>query len=171
MSEKKAESKPESGEAGAKKGGKGKLIIIAVVATVALAGGGAAAAFMLMGKKGEASAAAEAKPAARTIPVFVDLDAFTVNLRDKEDSERFMQVKLVAEVKDAATGDMVKTLMPSVRNEVLLLLGSKKVEDIETREGKEKLAREIVLAANKPLVGTAADKGIEGVNFTHLIVQ
>jgi len=68
-------------------------------------------------------------------------------------------------------GEMVKTLMPAVRNEVLLLLGSKAAEDLSTREGKEALAKEIVAAANEPLENTAQAGAVDGVNFTHLIVQ
>jgi len=152
------------------KGGKRKLIIIGAVAAVLLLSGGGAAAWMLLGKKHEEQADGEKKAPPKKMPVFVDLDTFTVNLKDNDD-ERFMQVKLVAEVKDAPAGEMLKTLMPSVRNEILLLLGSKQVGEVATREGKEKLAQEIVASANKILEGTPAAKSVEGVNFTHLIIQ
>jgi flagellar FliL protein len=66
---------------------------------------------------------------------------------------------------------MLKTLMPSVRNEILLLLGSKQAAEVASREGKEKLAQEIIASANKILEGTPAAKSVEGVNFTHLIIQ
>jgi flagellar FliL protein len=156
-----------------KKGGKGKLfVIIGVAVTLLLGAGGAGAWFMLGKKKGEGEEASE-KKSPKKMPVFVDLETFTVNLRagKDEDDGRFMQVKLVAEVKDAASGELIKTLMPSVRNEILLLLGSKQADEIGTREAKEKLAQEIVAAANKPLDGTPAAKSVEGVNFTHLIIQ
>ncbi len=154
-------------DAAPKKGGK-KMLIIGIVAAVALLGGGGAAAYVFMGKKG---GDAEAKKhEARKMPVFVDLDTFTVNLKDN-DGERFLQAKLVAEVKDPAGGEMVKTLMPAVRNEILLLLGSKQAGQLATREGKEALAKEIVAAANKPLEGTPHSGTVEGVNFTHLIIQ
>ncbi len=154
------------------KGSKKKLIIIAGAVSAVLLIGGGGAAWMLMGKTPDTTAEGGAKPSGpKKMPVFVDLDSFIVNLRDKEESERFMQVKLVAEVKDNAAGEMLKTLMPSLRNEILLLLGSKKVEDIADREGKEKLAGEIVAAANKILEGTPAERAVEGVNFTHLIIQ
>ena len=165
-----ADKKEDAAAEAPKKGGKGKLIIIGAVAAVLLLGGGGAAAWMLMGKKDEAQADGEKKAAPKKMPVFVELDMFTVNLKDKED-ERFMQAKLVAEVKDTAASEMMKTLMPSVRNEILLLLGSKQAADVATREGKEKLATEIVEAANKVLEGTPAAKSVTGVNFTHIIVQ
>lgn len=157
-----------AGKAPAGKGGKGKLIAIVVIA-VLLAGGGTAA-WLLLRKAPDAQAAEAAKAAARKLPVFVDLDSFTVNLRDP-DSDRFMQVKLVATVKDNAVGEQVKTLMPAVRNEILLLLGSKQSAEVASREGKEKLAREIVVAANKALEGTPAAGAVEAVSFTHIIIQ
>jgi flagellar protein FliL len=161
--------KKDEGAADGKKGGKGKLIIIGALAGVLLLGGGGAAAWVLMGKKNEQAADGE-KKTPKKMPVFVDLETFTVNLKDNDD-ERFMQVKLVAEVKDAPAGELIKTLMPSVRNEILLLLGSKQVSEIATRDGKERLAQEIVASANKILEGTPAAKSVEGVNFTHLIIQ
>jgi len=154
------------------KSGKGKWIVIAALAAVGILAGGGTGAWFLLGQQAEPSAAQAAAPKAppRQIPLFVDLDTFTVNLRDG-DGERMMQLKLVAEVRDSATGEMIKTLMPAVRNEILLLLGSRDASQIATREGKEQLARDIVASANKVLDGTASANGVEGVNFTHLIVQ
>lgn len=182
-SEPKTEAKNETAPAGKPK--RGKLLII-VGAALALAGaGGGAAAYFMLGKKDATEVAADdegeaadppagkkaKKPKKKTgAPVFVELDMFTANLRDPE-ADRFIQVKLVAEVKDAAAGEMLKSMMPAVRNEVLLLLGSKEAKDVATREGKERLAGEIVAAANKTLEGTPAAGGVENVNFTHIIVQ
>lgn len=178
---------------------KGKLLIIIGVALTLLLGGGGAAAYFMLGKKshdvaqveeeeetptegkqeakdkadakGEKTAPKKGKKKRRDgPPVFVELDMFTANLRD-DDSDRFIQVKLVAEVRDAPAGEMLKTMMPAVRNEVLLVLGSKEAKDVATRGGKERLAGEIVAAANKTLEGTSAANGVEGVNFTHIIVQ
>jgi flagellar FliL protein len=167
----------EAGDAGKEaaapaRGGSKKIIVIAAIATLVLAGGGGAAAMLLMGGKKQGEAAkADIK---KSPPVFVDLDQFTVNLRpDSKDDDggRFMQVKLVAEVKDAASGEVLKNMMPAVRSEILLLLGSKQAADLATREAKEKLAQEIVVAANKPLERSTAPNSVEHVNFTHLIVQ
>ena len=139
-----------------------KLIAIVAAGVLLLAGGGAAAYFAL----GNRHEPAETK----RVPVFVELETFTVNLREPDD-DRFMQVKLVAEVKDSASSEALKSMMPAVRNEILLLLGSKQAQDISTREGKQTLAQEIVVAVNKTLAGTPAEKSVQSVNFTHLIVQ
>ena len=190
-----------SGEAAAStsKKGKGKLLIIIAVTLTLLGGGGGAAAYFMLGKNkhdvaqndeeeeapAEGQQTAQEKPDAKPDkaspkkgrkkkrsgpPVFVELDMFTANLKD-DDGDRFIQIKLVAEVRDQPSGEMLKNMMPAVRNEVLLLLGSKEAKDIATREGKERLAGEIVAAANKTLEGTPAANGVEGVNFTHIIVQ
>ena len=191
------EATKESAAPAPKKGKRKLLIIIGVASTLLLGGGGAAAYFMLGKKthdvaqaeeeeetpaegkqetkdkadaKGEKATAKKGKKKRNGAPVFVELDMFTANLRDDE-SDRFIQVKLVAEVRDAPAGEMLKTMMPAVRNEVLLVLGSKEVKDVATRGGKERLAGEIVAAANKSLEGTSAANGVEGVNFTHIIVQ
>ncbi|MFN3566680.1 MAG: flagellar basal body-associated protein FliL [Burkholderiaceae bacterium] len=148
---------------------KSKLILIVGVGATLLVAGGGAAAYLLLGKK-DAAHAAEQKTPPKKAPVFVDLESFTVNLRD-EDDDRFMQVKLVAEMRDSAAGEVLKNMMPAVRSEILLLLGSKRSTDLATREGKERLAQEIIAAANKALERTSAEKGVEAVNFTHLIIQ
>lgn len=198
MAEKENKSGGEAAASGSRKG-KGKLLIIIAVALTLLGGGGGAAAYFMLGKSkhdvaqnddeeeapGESQQTTKEKSDAKPDkanpkkgkkkkkngpPVFVELDMFTANLKD-DDGDRFIQMKLVAEVRDQPSGEMLKNMMPAVRNEVLLLLGSKEAKDIATREGKEKLAGEIVAAANKTLEGTPAANGVEGVNFTHIIVQ
>ena len=165
MAQKQPEAEAAPPEEGPKKS-KLKLLVIAGVATLIFAGG--TTAYVMTRKHGGETGEANVTP--KKMPVFVDLDTFTVNLPG-DDADRFMQIKLVAEVRDVASGEMIRTLMPAVRNEILLLLGSKRAAEVATREGKQKLAAEIVVAANKPLDGTPAANGVEGVNFTHLIVQ
>lgn len=168
MADKKAED--AAGEPAApRKGSKKKLIIIGAAVGVLLLGGGGATAWLMMHKKSEGSEETVKAPP-KKVPVFVDMDTFTVNLKSSDD-ERFIQIKLVAEVGDAATGETLKSVMPAVRNEILLLLSSKQAEEVSSREGKEQLAKEIVIASNKILEATPATNTIERVNFTHLIIQ
>ncbi len=149
--------------------GKKKLVLLIAIGVVLLAAGGGAGAYFVFGRKAE-DGQSEVRATPKKAPVFVDLETFTVNLHEPDD-DRFLQVKLVLELKDAKSGDHLKNLMPAVRNEVLLLLGSKRAQDLAGREGKQQLAQQIVAAANKALAGTPADGAVENVNFTHLIVQ
>jgi flagellar FliL protein len=168
-------------EAPAAKGGKKKLIIIiiaAVLVLVLLVGG--VLAFLMMrggdeehaeggdGHGGNTHAAAKghepepvAAPRARAHdpahpPTFVPLDPFTVNLADR-DNDRYAQIGITLELDDPKIGDELKVYMPAVRNNILMLLSSKKAVQLMTREGKERLARQILYASVRPLGFPAYD--------------
>ena len=140
-------------------GGKKKLIIIVAAALlVVLLGGGAAV--LLLKKKApvdgedgaedthEPAPAAHAKPG--TPPVFVPLDPFTVNLADKE-VDRFAQIGITLEVTDAHTADTIKAYLPAIRSNVLMVLSHKTSAELMSREGKQKLAREILRESVRPM--------------------
>jgi flagellar FliL protein len=156
----------DAGDAPAKKGSKKMIIIIAAVALLLVAGGGAA--FFLMKKNaadeeegdggGGGHAKAEAKheapkpkskdPAA--VPTFVPLEPFTVNLADR-DHERYAQVGITLEVDDPKFAEQMKGFMPAIRSAILLVLAHKTSEELLERDGKEKLAEEIMREAVRPL--------------------
>ena len=161
-----------AGDAPAKK--KGKTLVIAAVAGVLLLGGGGAGAYFFLAKgKGGEEQAADAKPekkAEKKAPVFVNLDPFTVNLQD-EDGAHYLQVGIVLEATDAGVVDQIKLHMPVIRNRVLLLLSSKRADELLTLAGKQKLADEIAEESRKPLGLAANAKGVEGVYFASFVIQ
>lgn len=123
-----------------KKSGKKKLIVLIALVLV-LAGGGAGAAwFFLMKPADGAKVAEKKKPPPK--PVFAPLDVFTVNLKD-ERGERFAQVGVTLELKDTAAENELKERLPAVRNEILLLLSSKRIDELMSDEGKRELAQQI----------------------------
>ena len=151
----------------AAKGGKKKLIIIIIAAVLLLVLAGGGAAFFLMKKKpvegdedadgGQATAEAhepaakgKAKRDSKHPPTFVPLDPFTVNLADKE-GERYAQIGVTLEIEDAKTADELKTYMPAIRNNILMVLAHKTSAQLLTREGKQKLAKSILYASVRPL--------------------
>ncbi len=178
---KEAKAEPGGANTAPPKKSKKLLIIIAGVLVILLAVGGAAA-FFLMSKsdaeEGEEEEAVTApakvtkKKGKEVLPVYVPLDAFTVNLVP-ESGEQFLQVILSVEVTDVITGDKVKTFTPKIRNNVMMLLSGKKASELLTREGKEKLAGEIRDQMNTVL--GASNKDSEGavreVLFTSFIIQ
>jgi len=154
-----AAAAPEAPKGGSKK----KLIIIVVAALLVLLLGGGAAVFLLKKKapaEGEDGAensteethepapAAKAKPGAP--PMFVPLDPFTVNLADK-DVDRFAQIGITLEVVDAKTSDTIKAYLPAIRSNVLMVLAHKTSVELLSRDGKEKLAREILRESVRPM--------------------
>lgn len=134
------------GDAPRAKGGSKKLIIIAAAAVLVLAGGGGAAWFLLRGKSDHAPEVKHKPPA---VPVFVTLEPFVVNMAGEV--QHFMQVGIDLRVAEASVSDQIKQHLPEIRNGVLLLLSSKKVEDVASIEQKNYLRDEIRAAVNKPL--------------------
>lgn len=151
---------------------RGKKWVLITVAVVVLAGAAGAAAWFLGGA--DAAQKTEA-PAKKRNPVFVPLEQFTVNLAD-EGGERFAQIGVTLEVADEQVDKALRALMPSVRNSVLLLLSSKKSEELLTLDGKKHLAEQIAASTATELGwsesnGADVPKPVAGVHFSHFIVQ
>jgi flagellar FliL protein len=186
MSKDAAKPAEEGAEAPPKKSKKMLIIILAVVLLVVLGGG---AAFMLLKKSDHAEdedAEETAKPAKKKDkkkeehPVFVAMETFTVNLVP-ETGDQYLQVVMTLEVEDAAAEPEVKAKTPKIRNDLTLLLSSKKASELLSKEGKEKLAEELKDEINSiiaPPVKTkkgkaaAAPEGpVKAVLFTSFIIQ
>jgi flagellar FliL protein len=131
--------------------GKKKLIIIIVAAVLVLAIGGVAA-MLLLKKKAvdpdaegdEPVAAAKAAPKhdPKAVPAFVPLEAFTVNLADRN-AERFAQIAVTLELEDAHMAEQIKNYMPAIRNNILMAIADRTAAELMDREGKAKLAERI----------------------------
>lgn len=145
-----------------KGGGKKKLILIIVIALVVVLIAAGAAVFLLKKKpppedgdeyaeeshSPKAAEVAKAKPG--TPPVYLPMDPFTVNLSDK-DSDRFAQVAVTLEVIDQKTADTIKAYMPAIRSGVLVVLSHKTSAQMLSKEGKERLQKEVLAEAVRPL--------------------
>ena len=117
--------------------------------------------------------------AVKVLPVYVAMDTFTVNLVP-ESGDQFVQLILSVEVADAPAGERIKTYTPKIRNNVTLLLSSQKASELLPKEGKEKLAAEIMdeinSAINPPVKNKkgeqiAPDGPVTSVLFTSFIIQ
>jgi len=137
----------------AKGGGKKKLILMIVIAAVVLGGGGVGALLFMKKQQAAAEAAADdgddtaAAPAhkkddKKEKPTFVPMDPFVVNLADHE-VDRYAQIGITLEVADEHTAEDIKSYLPAIRNNILLLLAHKSSADLAGGDGKEQLAREI----------------------------
>jgi flagellar FliL protein len=162
----------------------GKLLIIVGVLLALILVIGAAGAFFLMrshgGEEGDEEEVVEpVKPKKKAIkeapPVYVAMEAFTVNLAPEsgEQSVQLVQLILSVEVADISADEQIKTYMPKIRHNVMMLLSSKKASELLTREGKEKLAVEIREQMNQALdpKARADDAPVKDVLLTSLIIQ
>ena len=142
--------------AGKKPGGKKKLVLMLAVAAIVLGGGGVGALVYMKKQKAAAEAAAAAdgddSDAAAPAkveqkkkgekPVFVPMDPFVVNLADHE-ADRYAQIGITLEVPDEKVSEEIKTYLPAIRNNILLLLAHKSSGDLAGGDGKVLLAKQI----------------------------
>lgn len=170
-----------------------KLIIVGLVVVLVLAATGVTAMLVLQKKshgagEGDEEVAAEPMEAPnfdpRKPPIFVPMEAFTVNLQP-ENGDQVLQLYATLRVADEKIGEQVKVFMPQIRHEMLSLLAAKLPSEITTPEGRESLADEMRGTINsilgweppkKKKVGKQADaaapKGpVVAVFFTQFIVQ
>ncbi|MDP9126418.1 MAG: flagellar basal body-associated FliL family protein [Pseudomonadota bacterium] len=162
--------------AGKKPGGKKKLVIMVAVAAIVLGGGGVGALAYMKKQKAAAAAAAaedgdagagadagaqkaEKKKERNLHPVFVPMDPFVVNLADHE-ADRYAQIGIVLEVPDEHVGEEIKTYLPAIRNNILLLLAHKSSADLAGGDGKELLAKQIRREALRAM-GEEVDDEVE----------
>jgi flagellar FliL protein len=79
------------------------------------------------------------------------------------------------EVEDAQVADHLKMYTPKLRNDLTLLLSSKKASQLISKEGKELLAQEVKEQINGILEpagkGKKRDGPIKEVLFTSFIIQ
>ena len=162
---------PDKDKAEAKPKGKGKLLIIIAAAVVLLGGGAGAFFFMKGGDKKEAAAEAKKEPV-KLPSLYVPLDPpFVVNF-DAGQGARFLQVTVQLMTRQPEMVEFLKQHDPVIRNDLLLLLGAVKYEDVQTREGKEHLRESALESVRKILKAEGAEpEKLEAVYFTSFVMQ
>jgi flagellar protein FliL len=159
-------------------GGNKKLVIILIALLVLVLAGGGAGAYFLLQDRGAAAGHDEedAKPKKKKKkhdegpPVYVTVEPFTVNL-NPEEGEQYLQLAFTLQVPDAEQSEVIKNNMPKVRSRILLLLSSKKASEINTPEGKTRLAKEILEQVNEPFQDRGDEQEVSEVLFTSFIIQ
>jgi len=129
------------------------VIIIGIVLAVLVIGGGAAA--WLISSRSHADEEEGGAPAARketpkVAPTFLPMENMVVNLADPG-GDRFAQIGITLELDDAKTGEQVKLYLPTIRSGILMLVSQRTSTELLQREGKEKLAADILREVSRPL--------------------
>lgn len=146
---------------------RGRLLLIGGgVLVVVLGVGGFVLGSVLGGNRQAAAPAAPVIPP----PIFVPLDAFTVNLKS-EDGDRFLHTGLSLKVADAETQARLGQYQPEARSRILLLLSARQPADLATMEGKRKLAQDVQAAISQPFAPGLPPQKILDVLFTSFVVQ
>ena len=133
------------------------IVIVAVVAVLAIVAA-AAYVFMMQRQHSSADGEEESATAQATVPTFLPLDNMVANLSDPG-GDRFVQLGITLELADEKTASTVKQYLPSIRNGILMLVSQRTADELLAREGKEKLAADILTEVSAPLgFGTGAKK-------------
>ena len=94
------------------------------------------------------------------------LDTFIVNLADKG-GERYLRVSMNLELEKEETVEVVGKILPKIRDAILMILPTKKYEDIGTVEGKSALRNEMLTKINELM----KPEKIKNIYFTEFVVQ
>ncbi len=155
-----ATNNPDAPAAPPPKSKKTLLLAVVVLVVLALAGAGG---WMFLSKKNaaaaddeeEAEVVAVAEPSGP--PTYLPLDNMVVNLADPG-GERVAQIGITLELAGALEMEKVKAYLPTIRSDVLLLVSQRTADELLSREGKEKLAEDILVAASRHFAKPAAGK-------------
>ena len=103
--------------------------------------------------------------------VYISLDPpFVVNLVGGGNA-RFLQITVDVMTRDPKVEEHVKTHMPAIRNNLVMLFSSQTAETVSTLEGKEHLRTEALKVIQEILENETGDPGIEAVYFTSFVMQ
>ena len=96
----------------------------------------------------------------------LSLDTFIVNLADKG-GNRYLRVTMDLELDNPELEDEINKRMPQVRDSILMILPTKRFEDISTIQGKTALRDQILESIN----GFLAQGKITNIYFNEFVVQ
>ncbi len=88
-----------------------------------------------------------------------------------EQRSGYLQVGVELMARDQAVLDAVKTHMPVVRNNLILLFGDQDYDTLDNRAGKEQLRAKAREAVNEVLSNHGIEGQVEAVYFTSFILQ
>lgn len=152
------------------------IILAAVILMIGAMGGG----FFLMWSKmndtisqvqkgdsaQEEPAEVEEEVPEETIGPIYKMDTLIVNLAD-QGGKRYLRTTMELELSAPEVEQEIQLRMPQLRDQILMVLPSKKYEDISTTEGKIALRDELIIKMNSVL-----KKGtVKTIYFTEFVVQ
>ena len=125
---------------------KGKKTLLMVLAAVVLLAAGGGGAWFFLGKKGHADDHAEVaavEPPKDAKPSFLALDNMVVNLADPG-GERVPQIGITLELENDKSVERIKQMQPKIRSGLLMLVSQRTSAEVLGRDGKEKLANDVM---------------------------
>ncbi len=156
--------------------GKKKLILLsaALLGVIVISVGATIAALKFLGSppaSEPAEVAAENMPPAQAPAIYYPLKpALMVNFTVRG-RQRFLQAELTLMTRDGSVISAVELHQPMIRNALIMLIGGKSFEDLQTAEGKELLRQDCLQEIQRLLQQEIGNPGIEQVLFTDFVMQ
>ncbi len=94
-----------------------------------------------------------------------------VNVKDSAGVAHFMQITMEVMARDQELLNSVREHVAVIRNNLILIYGTARYEDVSTREGKEKLLADGLAEIQQIMLDKVGDDSVEALYFTSLIVQ
>ncbi len=143
-----------------------KLIIFIIIPLIFVSVG--AVSFVVWNKTSFFSSQTEKVPEnnSEVIRSVYSLDTFIVNLADKG-GRRFLRVTMDLELKDESLAGEIDKRLSQIRDSILMIIPTKRFEDINSVEGKIALSDEIMTKLNSFL----KDGSITNIYFVEFVIQ
>lgn len=104
-------------------------------------------------------------------PVYTKIDPSLVVSYQTDSSVRFLQITLEAMARDEASIAAFELHAPRIRNDLLMLFASESLDELATREGKEKVRKKALEEVRSILAQESSSAKIEDLYFTSFVVQ
>ena len=143
-----------------------KLVIFIIIPLIFVSVG--AVSFVVWNKTSFFSSQTEKVPEnnSEVIRSVYSLDTFIVNLADKG-GRRFLRVTMDLELKDESLAGEIDKRLSQIRDSILMIIPTKRFEDINSVEGKIALSDEIMTKLNSFL----KDGSITNIYFVEFVIQ
>lgn len=156
--------------------GKKKIILLtaALLGVIAISVGATVAALKFLAPPpapAQAEAAGENAQPMQAPAIYYPLKpALMVNFTVRG-RQRFLQAELTLMTRDGSVISAVELHQAMIRNSLIMLIGGKSFEDLQTAEGKELLRQDCLQEIQRLLQQEIGKPGIEQVLFTDFVMQ
>lgn len=100
------------------------------------------------------------------VGIMVDIEPFVVNLDDPK-ARHFLKIAITIEVPNEKAKEEIEKLMPKIKNEIIMVLSSKTLDDVIPVDGKVKLRDELMVR----LTNILGQGHLTNVYFSQFVVQ
>lgn len=169
MAEKNRDVEADEAAAPVKKSGKKKFVLIGAIALL-LAAGVAGSLYFTGMLGGGAKEHKVEKPAPKPMLYYAFEQPLTVNF-ETDSGLRFLQVQIEVMAREQTAIDALKLHLPVIKNNLILLFSSQKIEDLISREGKERIRQATLSEIQSVMKQRVGTPGIEEVYFTSFVMQ